>query len=61
MRANDIAGIPAGNQCCKRKSGKRPDNVINHLERDFTVTVSNAKWVTDITYIRVGESWCIWP
>lgn len=57
MQANAIAGIPAGKQWRKRKPSKRPDNVINHLERDFTATVSNTKWVTDITYIRTGEGW----
>jgi putative transposase len=27
------------------------------LERDFTATVPNTKWVTDITYIRTAEHW----
>jgi len=57
MQTNAIVGIPAGKQWRRRKSSKRPNNVINHLERDFTATVSNAKWVTDITYIRTGEGW----
>lgn len=29
----------------------------NHLERDFTATVPNEKWVTDITYIKTAEGW----
>jgi putative transposase len=27
------------------------------LERDFTATAPNTKWVTDITYIRTAEHW----
>ena len=30
------------------------DNVV---ERDFTATAPNQKWVTDITYIRTDEGW----
>ena len=30
------------------------DNVI---DRDFTATAPNQKWVTDITYIRTDEGW----
>ncbi len=57
MQTNAIVGIPAGKQWRRRKSSKRPDSVTNHLERDFTAAISNAKWVTDITYIRTGEGW----
>ena len=57
MRAANIAGIPASKQWRKRKSSKRPDHVINHLERDFTAAHPDTKWVTDITYIRTGEGW----
>lgn len=57
MQSNAIVGIPAGKQWRRRKSGMRPGNVINHLERNFTAAVSNTKWVTDITYIRTGEGW----
>lgn len=27
------------------------------MERDFTTTAPNTKWVTDITYIRTAEHW----
>jgi len=57
MQTNAIKGIPSKKQWRRRKSGQRPDNIINHLERDFTAKTSNAKWVTDITYIRTGEGW----
>lgn len=29
----------------------------NHLERDFKTIAPNAKWVTDITYIKTAEGW----
>jgi transposase InsO family protein len=34
-----------------------PAGTRNHLERDFTATTLNTKWVTDITYVRTGEHW----
>jgi len=34
-----------------------PAGTQNHLERDFTATAPNTKWVTDITYIRTAEHW----
>lgn len=29
----------------------------DHLQRDFTATAPNQRWVADITYIRTGEGW----
>jgi putative transposase len=29
----------------------------NHLKRDFSATVPNQKWVTDITYIHTQQGW----
>jgi len=29
----------------------------NHLDRDFSATAPNKKWVTDITYIKTAEGW----
>ncbi len=57
MQHASIAGIPSRKQWCNRKSSQRPDHVINHLERDFTDSEPDTKWVTDITYIRTGEGW----
>lgn len=57
MRTSNLVGIPACKQWRTRKSSKRPDHVINHLERDFTAERPDTKWVTDITYIRTGEGW----
>jgi transposase InsO family protein len=30
----------------------------NILDRDFTASRPNERWVTDITYISTGEGWC---
>jgi putative transposase len=57
MQNAEIKGIPSRKQWRKRKSSQRPDHVMNHLERDFTASEPDAKWVTDITYIRTGEGW----
>jgi len=57
MQHASIIGIPARKQWRRRKSTQRPGHVINHLERNFTSTEPDRKWVTDITYIRTGEGW----
>lgn len=57
MRDNNIHGIPAVRKWRKRQPTLRPDNIQNHLERDFSSSTSGTKWVTDITYIRTGEGW----
>lgn len=57
MQSGDIVGIPSRKQWQSRKPGDRPGDVINHLDRDFSATDTNTKWVTDITYVRTGEGW----
>ncbi len=57
MQSNAMAGIPSKRQWRKRKPGMRPDDIRNHLNRDFAATEANMKWVTDITYVRTGEGW----
>ena len=57
MRLADLKGIPQRKRWQKKSSGKRPDAVINHIERDFAAIQPNHKWVTDITYVRTAESW----
>ena len=57
MKVNGLSGIPAIRQWRKRHPTNRPDHVLNHLERDFTASEPDSKWVTDITYIRTGEGW----
>ena len=57
MRVNGIQGVPQRKRWRKKASGQRPTDIRNHLSRDFTATQTNAKWVTDITYIRTAEGW----
>ena len=57
MAKNGLYGIPQRRRWRQKRSGVRPAYVRNHLERDFATTEQNAKWVTDITYIRTAEGW----
>lgn len=57
MRIAGIQGIPQRTRRRRKDSGARPGDVINHLERDFDAEEANAKWVTDITYVRTAEGW----
>lgn len=57
MRAHGLQGVPRRRRWRYKSSGQRPGDVQNHLSRDFTADTANRKWVTDITYIRTGESW----
>ena len=57
MARDGLKGIPQKRQWRHKGSGVRPANVQNHLERAFTATEPNTKWVTDITYIRTAERW----
>ena len=57
MKSNTLIGIPAKKQWCKRQSGDRSEDVVNHLKCDFSATNPNIKWVTDITYLRTDEGW----
>jgi putative transposase len=57
MAKAGLKGIPQRKQWGHKKSGTRPDDVRNELERDFHATEPNAKWVTDITYISTAEGW----
>ena len=57
MRAEGLRGIPQKRRWQKKASGTRPEDVQNHLARDFDATEPNTKWVTDITYVRTAEEW----
>ena len=57
MKDSDLRGIPALRKWKRKGAGKRPNDIKNHLERNFSSNESGAKWVTDITYIRTGEGW----
>lgn len=57
MRLLHLRGIPQRGKSRRAAPGLRPAGIQNHLERDFTAEQPNAKWVTDITYIRTQERW----
>lgn len=57
MRRAGLYGVPQRRRWRKKPSGVRPHGTRNHLERDFTATAPNTKWVTDITDIRTAEHW----
>ena len=57
MKYDGLQGIPSVRQWKKKPSTARPEHVLNHLQRDFSADTANAKWVTDITYIRTAEGW----
>jgi putative transposase len=57
MRAAGLRGIPQRRRWRHKASGERPSHLRNHLDRNFVADEPNAKWVTDITYIRTGEGW----
>ena len=58
MREGEIQGIPCKKKHRNKPSGERPDDIQNHLARDFVADEPNTKWVTDITYIRIaGGLW----
>ena len=57
MHRAGLQGVPQRRRWRRKASGVPPAGTQNHLERDFTATALNTKWVTDITYIRTAEHW----
>lgn len=57
MGQTGLRGIPQRRRWNTKPSGTPPPGTCNHLERDFTATAPNAKWVTDIPYVRTAEHW----
>jgi putative transposase len=57
MRRAGLQGPPQRRSWRKKSSGPRPNGTRNHLDRDFSATTPNTKWVTDITSIRTTEHW----
>ena len=57
MRNDGLRGIPQRRRWRTKPTGARPDDVQNHLARDFSANEPNTKWVTDITYVRTVEGW----
>ena len=56
MAANNLYGWPRRRGRRRMgKSSQRPDDVINHLKRDFNALEPETKWVTDITEIHTQE------
>ena len=52
-----LKGIPQKKRWKGKRSGQRPDDIENHLARDFRAEEPNTKWATDITFIRTAEGW----
>lgn len=48
MAAEGQQGVPEPKRWRKKRSSSRPDDVTNHLERDFQADSQTTKWVTDI-------------
>ena len=44
-------------QCVTTKSDPRNSVAANELDRDFTATNVNEKWVTDVTFVPTDEGW----
>jgi putative transposase len=57
MARHGLYGIPQQRRWRRRRSGVRPAQVRNHLERDFTALEPNTKWVIDITCIPTAEGY----
>jgi putative transposase len=57
MRGAGLQGVPQRRRWRRKASGFPPAGTQNLVERDFTATAPNTKWVTDITYIRTAEHW----
>ena len=54
MREAKLHGIPQLRRWRNKPTGERRDGIVNRLQRDFSAETPNTKWVTDITYIRMG-------
>jgi putative transposase len=61
-RAMRAMGLSARKPRCWRRNTTQvdPSNPVadNVLNRDFTATRPNERWVTDITYVWTDEGWC---
>jgi len=57
MREADLQGIPA--PAAPRTTISTPDApmIPDLLQRDFSATAPNQKWVADITYVATAEGW----
>ena len=57
MRQAQVQGLPRRRfRRTTQRAGAQLD-IPDRLERDFTATTPNSKWVSDITYISTAEGW----
>ena len=57
MAEMGLAGLPARKFQTTTDSNHAKPIAANVLDRDFTASRPNEKWVTDITYVWTGEGW----
>jgi len=57
MRVVGLQGIPKSHFRRTTTSGHKFPVAPNRLNRDFTATDPNQRWVADISYLRTGEGW----
>lgn len=57
MRELGLRGIPKKRYRSTTDSAHEFTIAPDHLERDFTATAPNQRWVADITQIRTAEGW----
>jgi putative transposase len=57
MRAADLKAKQTRRYRSTTKRNKADRVAPNRLQRDFSATAPNRKWVTDITYIATQEGW----
>lgn len=57
MRRAGLRGVPERRSVRTTQGTEAAAAVPDRLERDFTAAAPNQKWVSDITYIRVGAGW----
>ena len=58
MRENGVAVLPRrGWRCVTTKADPRNSVAPNELDRDFTASTVNEKWVTDVTFVPTDEGW----
>jgi transposase InsO family protein len=58
MRAAGIVGTPRGRHKTTTRANPAHPVEPNVLDRDFTASRPDERWVTDITYIWTDEGWC---
>jgi len=58
MRSDDLQGkSPRKRHPRTTDSGHHHPIAANVIQRDFTATAPNQKWLADITYLETGEGW----